>query len=73
MTGPPTPAPTTVACDTGRHRRCRGVVVSVTDAHGAACACACHDGAAQLGDLAACCWTLACAATVAAAAPAFGV
>jgi hypothetical protein len=33
---------TTAACDTFRHERCRGVVLSLTDAHGSPCSCTCH-------------------------------
>jgi hypothetical protein len=33
---------TTAACDTFRHFACRGVVLSLTEAHGSPCACPCH-------------------------------
>jgi hypothetical protein len=32
----------TAACETGQHHRCAGAIVSLTDAHGALCGCACH-------------------------------
>jgi hypothetical protein len=35
----------TAACELGRHGSCRGVVFSLTTAHLADCACACHDPA----------------------------
>jgi len=50
MTALPTPATTvTVACETGRHHRCRGQVISLVTPAGTPCSCACHDGAAPLG------------------------
>jgi hypothetical protein len=38
----PTAPPVTVLCELGRHQRCAGTIVSLTSAHGAACACRCH-------------------------------
>ena len=32
----------TAACEAGRHHRCRGTILSLTAAHGAACGCPCH-------------------------------
>jgi hypothetical protein len=34
----------TAACEMGRHGSCRGVVLSLTDAHGQPCSCPCHNG-----------------------------
>jgi hypothetical protein len=42
QTDPTAAITTTAACDTFRHDRCRGVVLSLTDAHGAPCRCQCH-------------------------------
>jgi hypothetical protein len=32
----------TAACEADRHHLCRGTIVSLTAAHGAACRCTCH-------------------------------
>jgi hypothetical protein len=34
----------TAACEVNRHHLCRGTLVSLTAAHGAACQCPCHGG-----------------------------
>ena len=44
-TDPTVVVQTTAACDTARHRLCRGVVFSITDAHLSDCACPCHEPA----------------------------
>jgi hypothetical protein len=38
-----TTSPTvTATCEAGRHQRCAGTILSLTSAHGAPCACGCH-------------------------------
>jgi hypothetical protein len=33
----------TAVCEVGRHHRCRGLIVSLSIAHGSPCDCPCHD------------------------------